>query len=202
MTALFKSIFWRSVFWLLLFADGHGVKLCSRSPWMLSIFPQSCGSVADFLIVILVFSSAMSLRHTPHVLLTAGAPAHHHFYPSPQSLVGFRAGPPGDTAGDRERCPRGSSQTCLSVCSVWWPELQPQDTLQQLIKSFPWSCQEGAILAAHELVFILTKTGHMVGHISPGPITPEHLGIPAAPHLTPFNFAAIWAVWRWCKEDF
>jgi len=48
-----------------------------------------------------------------------------------------------------------------------------------------------ATLAVHELAFILTKSRRMVDHISPGPITPEHSGIPAAPPLAPFNFAAV-----------
>lgn len=47
--AIFKPVFWRSLFWMLPFSDGHGVNLCSCSLWLLSMFPQSWGSAVIFL---------------------------------------------------------------------------------------------------------------------------------------------------------
>lgn len=174
-----------------------------HASWPLSVFPQSRGSAMAFLTSV-PFSSAVTLGRAPRVLPAVEAPARHRFYPSPKSSAGIRAGPPGHPTAGRLRYPQLPAHVrlvCLSVlCSNLGPS--PEIMLYQHVKSFCRGGQEGAISAVCELVFILTKCRHVVDHVSPGPVTPEHLGILAAPHLAPFNFAAIWAVWRWCEEDF
>lgn len=162
---------------------------CSCSLWLLFTFPRCWGSAVAFLIPVLAFSSvlcsAMMLGHAP----CAEIPASFSHCSSPQRGLSGASRRQHHRQGE---VPRGWSvcqtgETCLSVCSVQSLGLQPQDALHQLIESSHCSEQEGTILKVQELIFtksklILTKSRCVIEHISPSPVTSEHLGIPRAPH--------------------
>lgn len=107
---------------MLPFADGHGVKLCSCSPWLLSMFPQSCGSAVAFLTAVWfssAFSSAMVLGCAPCALSAVEAPA--SFIRRPSPWWGFEWGlqvtPPQAGWGARGAAPSPCRLSWgLSVC--------------------------------------------------------------------------------------
>lgn len=104
----------------------------------------------------------------------------------------------------------GSHETSLSVCLfcvVTWAPTPRCIPSAHWILSLQWAGRNntggsGIILTESKYLFILTEGKCVIDYICPSPVTPEHLGIPIAPYLAPFNFAAIWAVWRWSEEDY